>query len=196
MGFHRVAHALAGRSAPPNGERMRSTRPAKREGVIHVRKLLAAALAICMFALWVLSVPPASADSEPDEMGMVLVSYSDMTFSLDVGHWEGTVKGDIRGTLELYESPANFVEGGLEYFFEDFIITTAKGVIQGTDARRLRPDDERLLGARSGHGGVRTLDVPGRLHAIRVGHHLTFRRVPDHRQPCAQRPFPGPSRVG
>ncbi len=87
-----------------------------------------------MFALWVLSVPPASADSEPDEMGMVLVSYSDMTFSLDVGHWEGTVKGDIRGTLELYESPANFVEGGLEYFFEDFIITTAKGVIQGTDA--------------------------------------------------------------
>lgn len=107
--------------------------PRWREGVTHVKTRFAAALAVCMFVFLVAAVPSAIADGEP-EAGTVFVLHSSLTFSLDVGHWEGTVKGPIRGSLELFESPANFIENGLEYFFEDFVITTTDGVIKGTDA--------------------------------------------------------------
>lgn len=98
-----------------------------------MRKLFAATLAICMFALLVVSVPQVSADSAADEAGVILVSYAEMSFDIPPGYWQGTLTGDVRGTLAVYEQPENFVDGGTEYFFEAFTITTERGVIQGVD---------------------------------------------------------------
>jgi len=62
----------------------------------------------------------------------------EMAASLDLSdpnaHWVGPVTGcDIEGTLEVFETPANFFPGQTEHFFETFILTTDSGVISGVD---------------------------------------------------------------
>ncbi len=47
-------------------------------------------------------------------------------------HWEGTVTGDIEGTLIVTELPPSF-PGKTEHFSETFVITTADGTIAGYD---------------------------------------------------------------
>lgn len=98
-----------------------------------MRKVFAATLAVCMLAVLVASVPQASACDDSDEEGLILVSSVDMAFDIPPGYWQGTATGDVRGTVAFYEQPQNFVDAGKEYFFETFIITSEKGVIQGVD---------------------------------------------------------------
>ncbi len=100
---------------------------------MQVRKLLAATLAVAMVALVVLSVPRVSAQPNEDDGGTILVSYSDVAFTLEAGHWQGTIRGSLRGTIAMYEGPRNFIVGDKEYFYETFVVSTGKGVVQGTD---------------------------------------------------------------
>jgi len=51
---------------------------------------------------------------------------------LPVPHWEGTVTGDIVGTVTVNELPPSF-PGKTEHFSETFEIVTADGVIRGLD---------------------------------------------------------------
>jgi hypothetical protein len=47
-------------------------------------------------------------------------------------HWEGTVTGDIVGTITVTELPPSF-PGKTEHFSEIFEIVTANGLIRGVD---------------------------------------------------------------
>lgn len=60
-----------------------------------------------------------------------------MTFDFamcpDTCHWEGPMTGDIEGTIEFWETAANFFPGTTEHYFETMKITTSSGVITGTN---------------------------------------------------------------
>ena len=107
--------------------------PPPREEVTQLRKTAVATLVVCMVALVFASVPVAAvppSDSEP--------LRCDMAATLDLSqadaHWVGPVTGcDIQGTMEVFETPANFIVGNSEHFFETFTITTSTGVISGVD---------------------------------------------------------------
>lgn len=93
-----------------------------------MKKILAGIIIACMLALLVTSTPVASAG---DDTG-VLVSHVDMAYSPDWGYWRGTVIGPLHGVIGFWEQPALIV-GNTDYFAETFVITTSKGVLQGTD---------------------------------------------------------------
>ena len=93
-----------------------------------MKKILATFIVGCMLGLLVTAAPVATAE---DETG-ILVSHMDMAFSPEWGYWRGTAQGPLRGTVGFWELPAIIV-GNTEYFFETFVITTSRGVIQGTD---------------------------------------------------------------
>lgn len=81
----------------------------------------------------VLSVPVVSAQpSEPEPLTCTFVLTYDPN-SADP-HWIGTISGDIVGVMEMWETPANYVVGATEHYFEDFKITTSTGsIITGYD---------------------------------------------------------------
>ena len=97
-----------------------------------MRKLLSASLVACMFALMpMLSVPAVADESDEPAPLRCTIDISVDTTAVDV-HWEGTISGDIVGTIQLWEHPDNYVVGKVMHYFEDFIITTTDGdVIQG-----------------------------------------------------------------
>jgi hypothetical protein len=47
-------------------------------------------------------------------------------------HWEGSVTGDVEGTITVTELPPSF-PGKTEHFSETFEIATADGLIRGVD---------------------------------------------------------------
>jgi hypothetical protein len=103
--------------------------------VRRLRKVLFATSVACALAFMsMLSVPIASAKScEPKPLVCTFV----LTFDPNAPdpHWEGPIAGDIVGTMQMYERWSdNYVVGGTEHYFEDFIITTSNGdVIKGYD---------------------------------------------------------------
>ncbi len=97
-----------------------------------MKRMIAATLATCMFALAIAAATPVAAD-EPEELTGVLLSHMTISFaSFDVGKWVGMVNGPIHGTVVITELPATF-DGDYEYFHESFVITTSKGTISGED---------------------------------------------------------------
>lgn len=95
-----------------------------------MRRLMFASLVAGMFTLMsMLSVPTVTADSD---------ETLKCTMEIDVfwttpAHWEGTIAGDIDGSIEFWENPAKLV-GVLDIFSEDFTIVTDDGTtITGYD---------------------------------------------------------------
>jgi len=104
------------------------------EGVRRVRKLMFATLVACMLALMsMLSVPAvASKSAEPEP----LICTIEITFNANLPnpHWEGTIAGDVEGTLQLWENWSEmFLPGATEHYFEDFVITIGEDQIKGID---------------------------------------------------------------
>ena len=87
-------------------------------------------LVTSMFALMSMMSVPAAANwsDEPAPLRCTIEISIDLTAA--DAHWEGTISGDIVGTIQLWEHP-NIVVGKIMHYFEDFIITTDGGVIKG-----------------------------------------------------------------
>ena len=78
-----------------------------------------------------LSVPAVSAKSN-DGGRLVCTMEMDVVWATPP-YWEGTIAGDITGTIVFVEQPATF-PGMTEHFSELFTITTTDGVvIKGSD---------------------------------------------------------------
>lgn len=106
--------------------------PRQREGVILVKRVIAAILATFMLALAIAALPIVSAD-DPEEvtgviLGRITMSYNPPEWS----YWLGTMSGPIKGTVSFVELPFT-IDGDFEYFHESFLIETSKGTLSGED---------------------------------------------------------------
>ena len=91
------------------------------------RKLILASLVACMFALMsMLSVPAVAAQSDEPEPLKCAMEID--VFWTTPAHWEGTIIGDIEGSIEFWEGPASAV-GMVLHFTEDFTIVTKDGAV-------------------------------------------------------------------
>jgi hypothetical protein len=103
-----------------------------------MRTKAVAIMTILMFAmaLPLASVPAVLAhhDGSPHHP-LLLKAESTIIYDPTVNDncWLGTVAGDVKGTVAFCETPANYVVGTTEHFFETFTFTTAHGVITGFD---------------------------------------------------------------
>jgi hypothetical protein len=96
-----------------------------------MRTSVVTALAFVLFLSCLLLAPLAAARiAEPnDPLRCELLMK---VFWTTPPHWEGTVAGDIEGTIFVYELPPSF-PGKTEHFSETFVITTSDGTIEGFD---------------------------------------------------------------
>jgi hypothetical protein len=92
-----------------------------------VRLLFALVLAL---VLVVVLAAPASAKVKKPLVCRVNMAVGSTQYP---DHWGGTVKGDIRGTMEVWELPWNDQGPVLYTFAEKFLITTKSGDIKGFD---------------------------------------------------------------
>jgi len=98
------------------------------------RLLLALVLALVLVV--VLAAPASAHVKKP------LLCRADMAVGTEQypDHWGGTVRGDVRGTLQVWELPWSD-QGPLLYTFaESFLITTKCGDIEGFDMGIWYPD--------------------------------------------------------
>jgi len=109
-------------------ERVKEARRKRR--VITVRKMLSAALLMCTVAL-LSALSMAAVSAQPNKP---LRCEMEMTvFWTTPPHWEGTVTGDIVGSIIVTEGTPSF-PGKTEHFAETFVITTVGGdTIEGFD---------------------------------------------------------------
>lgn len=91
---------------------------------------MAAMTAVFFLTLSLVSVPGVFAKPQTQSGNEVLAIGS---FN-DYEYWDGTLTGDITGTIQIYETSANFYSGMTMHFFETFTITTSCGTISGTDS--------------------------------------------------------------
>ena len=91
------------------------------------RLLLALVLAM---VLVVVLAAPASAHVKKSLVCRVNMAVGSTQYP---DHWGGTVKGDIRGKMEVWEVPWNDQGPVLYTFAEKFLITTKSGDIKGFD---------------------------------------------------------------
>ncbi len=91
---------------------------------------MAAMITLLFLILPLVAVPVVSA--KPKTFSGSEIIYAGPPLGPD-DHWKGPISGDITGTVEFWETDANFVVGQTEHFFETFLITTACGTISGTD---------------------------------------------------------------
>ena len=98
-----------------------------RGGGESTRRMIVATLVICMFTfVSTLSVPAARANSD-DEKPLRCVMEADVVWATPP-YWQGTLTGDISGSIIIMENPATF-PGQTEHFDESFTITTTDGVV-------------------------------------------------------------------
>jgi hypothetical protein len=98
------------------------------------RLLLALLLAL---VLVVVVAAPASAHAKKPlecrvDMAVGTAAYAD--------HWGGTIRGDVRGTMEIWELPWKDQGPVLYTFAEKFLITTKSGDIKGFEMGIWYPD--------------------------------------------------------
>ena len=88
---------------------------------------LITAMTLALFLAGILIAPAAAQPMKPlrCEVEMQLFWTTPL-------HWEGTVTGDMEGTITVTELPASF-PGKTEHFSETFEIVTANGLIRGVD---------------------------------------------------------------
>ncbi len=100
-----------------------------------MRKALASILVVCIIAILAVSVSAVMGPGNSSRHGKPLFCTEEMAYDVwsDGAYWKGTLTGDMQGTVRFWEQPQNYVEGSTEYFFETFVITTARGVVQGHD---------------------------------------------------------------
>jgi hypothetical protein len=99
------------------------------EEVTRVKKLLFASLAACMLAsMSMLSVPAVAADSDES---LICEMEIDVFWTIPA-HWEGTITGDVEGSIEFWEVSAKVV-GVVDHFSEDFTIVIDGTTITGYD---------------------------------------------------------------
>jgi len=98
-----------------------------RGGGEKTRKMAIAVLVTCMLAfVSALSMPAVRAD-EDDERPLMCALELDVVWATPP-YWQGTVTGDIAGSMLIMENPATF-PGMTEHFDESFTITTTDGVV-------------------------------------------------------------------
>jgi len=98
-----------------------------RGGGEKTRRMIVAALVTCMFVfVSTLSVPSVRANS-CDEKRLECVMEADVVWATPP-YWQGTITGDITGSIIIMENPATF-PGQTEHFDESFTITTVDGVV-------------------------------------------------------------------
>ena len=100
-----------------------------------MRKLISASLVVCMLALMsVLSVPAVAGPCCDDPLPLECTIEITFNANLPDPHWEGTIAGDVEGTLQLWEQwPEIFFAGATEHYFEDSVIHVGDDYIKGSD---------------------------------------------------------------
>ena len=83
--------------------------------------------------------------------------------------WGSTIKGDIRGTMEIWELPWNDEGPVLYTFAEKFLITTKSGDIKGFEMG-IWYSGRHVHRERLGDRSDRTLEGSGRVDVLLHGH--------------------------
>ena len=107
-----------------------------------MRTAIATVIVVCMFGLMsVLSVPSVSANEDDEDK---LACSLEISIDLSVPpsgppngrHWQGSISGDIEGTIQLWPRPSeSYNVGAVRHYVEDFVITTtSEDVVKGYES--------------------------------------------------------------